>query len=131
VLGENEQTSREHGKNHLGDPASLDLLGNQMSWQSRLWRQESRSGFAVHGRPEFDQLQSRKCAAILDGWISGRKAPAAVADVVVRRLQSGREICRLRFLGRGPASDYYYQIAIGEAWICGRLVLPLFPFAGA
>jgi beta-glucosidase len=84
ALGGNEQTSREAWNNtHMGDRASLDLLGNQ----NELFEEISALGKPIivllfNGRPKSINYISEKANAILECWYLGQETGVAVADVL-------------------------------------------------
>jgi beta-glucosidase len=84
ALGENEQTSREAwSKTHLGDRASLDLIGAQ----NDLLRAVLDTGKPVivllfNGRPNAIASLSEHVPAILECWYLGQETGRAVADVL-------------------------------------------------
>lgn len=84
ALGENEQTSREAwSKIHLGDRASLDLVG----MQNELVRAILSTGKPVivllfNGRPNSITYIQENVSAILECWYLGQETGYAVADVL-------------------------------------------------
>ena len=85
VLGENEQTSREAwSKVHLGDRASLDLLG----MQNELVKAILKTGKPIvvllfSGRPNSINYINDNVPAILECWYLGQETGNAVADVLM------------------------------------------------
>lgn len=84
VLGGNEQTSREGwSKKHLGDRASLDLIGRQ----NELVKAIVDTGTPVvvllfNGRPNSITYVQEHVPAILECWYLGQESGKAVADVL-------------------------------------------------
>ncbi len=84
ALGENEQTSREAwSRIHLGDRASLDLVG----LQNELVRAILSTGKPVivllfNGRPNSITYIQENVPAILECWYLGQESGYAVADVL-------------------------------------------------
>ena len=84
ALGDNEQTSREAwSKNHLGDRASLDLVG----MQNELVNAILQTGKPVivllfNGRPNSISHIQANVPAILECWYLGQETGRAVADVL-------------------------------------------------
>ena len=84
VIGGNEATSREGwDDNHLGDRASLSLMGQQQE----LFDQLNELGkpivvVMITGRPLAITKISEQAPAIVHGWILGQETGTAVADVL-------------------------------------------------
>jgi len=84
AIGGNEQTSREGwSRTHLGDRASLDLVGRQ----GELVRAMAATGKPIvvllfNGRPLAIGDLSRDIPAILECWYLGQETGRAVADVL-------------------------------------------------
>jgi beta-glucosidase len=84
VLGGNEQTSREAwSTKHLGDRASLDLVGSQ----NDLVKAIVRTGKPVvvllfNGRPNALTYIHEHVPAVLECWYLGQESGRAVADVL-------------------------------------------------
>jgi len=84
AIGENEQTSREAwGLNHMGDRASLDLLGRQ----EELVKTMLATGKPVvvlfyGGRPNSINYLAQNVPAIFECWYLGQENGHAVADVL-------------------------------------------------
>ena len=84
VLGENEQTSRESwSRTHLGDRASLDLIGRQEA----LVREIVATGKTVvavllNGRPNSIGSLAGMVPAILECWYLGQECGTAIAGVL-------------------------------------------------
>ncbi len=84
ALGDTEQTSREAwSKTHLGDRASLDLVG----MQNDLVKEVVATGKPVavllfNGRPTSMNYVNEHVPAILECWYLGQETGGAVADVL-------------------------------------------------
>lgn len=84
AIGENEQTSREAwSKIHLGDRASLDLVG----MQNELVKAILNTGKPViailfNGRPNSISYIQENVPAILECWYLGQESGYAIADVL-------------------------------------------------
>jgi beta-glucosidase len=84
VIGDNENTCREAWhSNHLGDRASLDLLGSQMD----LVKLIVATGkpvvvYLMGGRPLTINFIKDQVPAILEGWYMGQETGTAAADIL-------------------------------------------------
>jgi beta-glucosidase len=84
AIGGNEQTSREAwGLNHMGDRASLDLIGRQ----EELVKAMLATGKPVvvllyHGRPNSINYLAENVPVIFECWYLGQENGHAVADVL-------------------------------------------------
>ncbi len=130
AIGDNEQTSREAwATNHLGDRASLDLVGQQ---------DELVDAVAATGRPIVALLFSGrpisarnvvdKAAAILELWYLGQESGRAVADVVFGDVCPGGKlpISIPRSVGHVPAY-YNYRPSARRGYLFDSAE-PLFAF---
>ncbi|MCL6544127.1 MAG: glycoside hydrolase family 3 C-terminal domain-containing protein [Bryobacteraceae bacterium] len=94
AIGGNEQTSREAwSRKHMGDRASLDLIGRQ----EELARAMIATGKPVivllfHGAPLSINYLSRHAAAILDCWYLGQEGGHAVAEALFGDFSPGGKL---------------------------------------
>jgi len=94
AIGGNEQTSREAwSRKHMGDRASLDLIGRQ----EELARAMIATGKPVivllfHGAPLAINYLSREAAAILDCWYLGQEGGRAVAEALFGDFSPGGKL---------------------------------------
>ena len=84
VIGGNESTSREAwADGHLGDRASLQLVGEQQELFDALHATGKPVVVVlINGRPLAISKISEQAPAIIEGWILGQETGTAVADVL-------------------------------------------------
>jgi len=84
AIGENEQTSREAwGLHHMGDRASLDLIGRQEELvQAMLATGKPMIALLYNGRPNSIHYLIENVPVIFECWYLGQENGHAVADVL-------------------------------------------------
>jgi beta-glucosidase len=115
AIGGNEQTSREaYAFNHLGDRASLDLVGRQ----EELVRAMIATGkpvivFLFNGRPISINHISQNVPAVFECWYLGQETGHAVAEVLFGDFNPGGKlpITIPRSAGHLPAFYNYKPLA--------------------
>jgi beta-glucosidase len=130
AIGDNEQTSREAwALNHLGDRASLELVGRQ----DELIDAIAATGkpiiaFLFNGRPASVRNLAEKARAIFECWYLGQETGRAVAEALFGDINPGGKlpITIPRSVGHLPAY-YNYKPAARRGYIFDD-VRPLFPF---
>jgi len=130
AIGGNEQTSREAwALNHMGDRASLELVGRQ----NELVDAVAATGkpiiaFLFNGRPISIANLTEKAQAIFECWYLGQETGRAVAEVLFGDTNPGGKlpITIPRSVGHLPAY-YNYKPAARRGYIFDD-ISPLYPF---
>jgi beta-glucosidase len=130
AIGGNEQTSREAWSFvHMGDRASLDLIGRQ----EELVRAMLSTGkpvivFLFNGRPISINSLSREAPVIFECWYLGQETGHAVAEVLFGDFTPGGKlpITIPRSAGHLPAF-YNYKPTARRGYLFDD-VTPLYPF---
>ena len=130
AIGGNEQTSREAWMlNHMGDRASLDMVGRQ----DELVDAMAATGkpiiaFLFNGRPLSVRNLNEKASAIFECWYLGQETGDAVAEVLFGDENPGGKlpITIPRSVGHLPAY-YNYKPAARRGYLFDT-VSPLYPF---
>ena len=130
AIGGNEQTSREAwALNHMGDRASLDLVGRQ----DELIDAIAATGKPIiallfNGRPISIRNLTEKAQAIFECWYLGQETGQAVAEVLFGDVNPGGKlpITIPRSVGHLPAY-YNYKPAARRGYLFDD-ISPLYPF---
>ncbi len=130
AIGDNEQTSREAwAMNHLGDRASLDLVGLQDELVDAI-AATSKPIIAIlfNGRPISIRNLTAKAAAIFECWYLGQETGRALAETLFGDLNPGGKlpITIPRSVGHIPAY-YNYKPAARRGYLFDD-VTPLYAF---
>ncbi len=130
AIGGNEQTSREAWNlKHMGDRASLDLVGRQNELvQAMLATRKPVIVFLFNGRPLSIADIARDVPAIFECWYLGQEGGHAVADVLFGDFNPGGKlpITIPRSAGHLPAY-YNYKPSARRGYLFDD-VSPLFAF---
>ncbi len=130
AIGGNEQTSREGwALNHLGDRASLDLVGRQEELIDAIAATgKPIIAFLFNGRPISFRNLSDKAAAIFECWYLGQETGRAVAEVLFGDANPGGKlpITIPRSVGQVPAY-YNYKPAARRGYLFDE-ISPLYAF---
>jgi beta-glucosidase len=130
AIGGNEQTSREAWNlKHMGDRASLDLVGRQNELvQAMLATGKPVIVFLFNGRPLSIVDIAQNIPAIFECWYLGQECGRAVADVLFGDFNPGGKlpISFPRSVGHIPAY-YNYKPSARRGYLFDD-VSPLFPF---
>jgi beta-glucosidase len=129
-IGDTEQTSREGwAGSHLGDRASLDLVGEQLE----LFRALKALGkpvvaVLVNGRPPSYPEIAAEADAILETWYAGEQQGPAIADALFGRVNPGGKlpVTVPREAGQVPAF-YNHKPSARRGYLFSD-VTPLYPF---
>jgi beta-glucosidase len=115
AIGGNEQTSREaYAFNHLGDRASLDLVGRQEELvKAMLATGKPVIVFLFNGRPISINYIGQNVPAIFECWYLGQETGRAVAEVLFGDFNPGGKlpITIPRSAGHLPAYYNYKPMA--------------------
>ncbi len=130
AIGDNEQTSREAwALNHLGDRASLDLVGRQDELIDAIAATgKPIIGILFNGRPISIRNLTAKAAAIFECWYLGQETGRALAEVLFGDYNPGGKlpITIPRSVGHVPAY-YNYKPAARRGYLFDD-VTPLYAF---
>ena len=130
IVGDTEQTSREAwADTHLGDRASLELVGQQNELADAL--------FALHkptvvvlldGRPPTVANIAEHANALIQGWYLGQEGGTALADILFGDVNPGGKlpVSMARSVGQLPI--YYNRKPSARRGYLFDTVDPLFPF---
>jgi beta-glucosidase len=130
AIGGNEQTSREAWElNHLGDRASLDMVGLQDELVDAIVATgKPVIAFLFNGRPLSIRNLTEKAPAIFECWYLGQETGRAVAEVLFGDINPGGKLPMTipRSVGHVPAY-YNYKPSARRGYLFDD-VSPLFPF---
>jgi beta-glucosidase len=130
AIGGNEQTSREAwGLKHMGDRASLDLIGRQDELvDAMLGTGKPVIGLLFNGRPLSINHLAKKAPVIFECWYLGQECGRAVADVLFGDVNPGGKlpISIPRSVGHLPVF-YNHKPSARRGYLWDD-ASPLFPF---
>jgi beta-glucosidase len=130
VIGDNEQTSREGwSQQHLGDRASLDLVGRQEELAEALVATGKPVVVCLfNGRPASIRWLAEHAPAILECWYLGQEGGTAVAEVLFGAVNPGGKLPMTipRSAGHLPAF-YNYKPSARRGYLFDD-VTPLWAF---
>jgi beta-glucosidase len=130
VLGGNEQTSREAwADTHLGDRASLDLVGQQeVLAKAVLALKKPTVVILLNGRPLSVNYLAEHAPALLEGWYLGQETGHAVADVLFGKTNPGGKlpVTIPRSVGQLPV--FYNHKPTARRGYLFDTTKPLYPF---
>lgn len=130
AIGDTEQTSREgYAKNHLGDRADLDLVGEQ----NELFAAMKATGkpvvvVAINGRPPSWPAVAAGANAMLECWYMGQEGGHAMAAALFGDVNPGGKlpVSVARHVGQVPV--YYDAKPSARRGYLFESTDPLFPF---
>jgi beta-glucosidase len=130
VLGDNEQTSREAwADEHLGDRASLDMLGQQEELARAIFAlRKPTVVILLNGRPLSVNYLAANAPALIEGWYLGQETGNGIADVVFGRVNPGGSlpVSIARHVGQLPI--YYNHKPTSRRGYLFETTRPLYPF---
>lgn len=130
VLGDNEQTSREAwADTHLGDRASLDLIGQQNELAQAIFALGKPTVvLLLNGRPLSVNYLAENAPALLEGWYLGQETGNAAADVIFGRTNPGGKlpVSIARSVGQLPV--FYNHKPTARRGYLFDTTKPLYPF---
>ena len=130
VLGGNEQTSREGwADTHLGDRASLDLVGQQEDLaRAILALHKPTVVILLNGRPLSVNYLAQNAPALIEGWYLGQETGHAVADVLFGKVNPGGKlpVSIARSVGQLPV--FYDHKPTSRRGYLFDTTAPLYPF---
>ncbi len=130
VLGENEQLSREAwADTHLGDRASLDLVGQQEELARAIFALGKPTVvILLNGRPLSVNYLAANSPALIEGWYLGQETGNALADVLFGAVNPGGKlpVSFARSVGQLPI--YYNRKPTSRRGYLFDSSAPLYPF---
>jgi beta-glucosidase len=130
AIGDTEQTSREGwADSHLGDRASLDLVGEQQELFDALRALEIPLAVVlINGRPLSTVAISERANAIIEGWYLGEQGGHAMADVLFGDVNPGGKLPVTIPRSVGQLPMYYNYKPSARRGYLFETTEPLFPF---
>lgn len=130
AIGDTEQTSREGwADSHLGDRASLDLVGEQQELFDALRALDiPLTVILINGRPASTVAISEQANALIEGWYLGEQGGHAMADVLFGDVNPGGKlpVTIPRHVGQLPV--YYNHKPTSKRGYLFDTTEPLYPF---
>ena len=130
AIGDTEQTSREAwADNHIGDRASLDLVGQQQELFDALKALgKPIAVILINGRPASTVKIAEQANALVEGWYLGEQGGNAMADMLFGEVDPGGKlpVTIPRDVGQLPMF-YNYKPSAHRGYLFSSAE-PLFPF---
>lgn len=130
VLGENEALSREAwAESHLGDRASLQLVGNQLQLAKAILAAGKPVVLLLsNGRPLALGELADTMPAIIETWYLGQETGAAVANVLFGEVNPSAKLPLTFPRSAGHIPVYYNHKASAKRGYLFDDISPLYPF---
>lgn len=130
VLGENEALSREAwAESHLGDRASLQLVGNQLQLAKAILAAGKPVVLLLsNGRPLALGELADSMPAIIETWYLGQETGAAVANVLFGEVNPSAKLPLTFPRSAGHIPVYYNHKASAKRGYLFDDISPLYPF---
>jgi beta-glucosidase len=130
VLGDNEQLSREAWADaHLGDRASLDLVGQQEELARAIMALGKPTVVVLlNGRPLSVNYLAENAPALIEGWYLGQETGHAVADVIFGKANPGGKLPVSFARHAGQLPIYYNHKPTARRGYLFETTKPLYPF---
>jgi beta-glucosidase len=130
AIGDTEQTSREGwADNHLGDRASLDLVGEQNDLARAIFALNKPTAVVLlNGRPPSYPYIAEHARALVEGWYLGQEGGTAMAEVLFGDVNPGGKlpVSVARHAGQLPL--FYNRKPTARRGYLFDTAEPLFPF---
>jgi beta-glucosidase len=130
AIGDTEQTSREgFARNHLGDRAHLDLVGEQNELVDALAALgKTLIVCAINGRPPSWPNVVAKADAILECWYPGQEGGTAMAEALLGKVNPGAKLPVSVVRNAGQVPLFYDRKPSARRGYLFDDPAPLFPF---
>jgi beta-glucosidase len=130
VLGGNEQTSREGwADTHLGDRASLGLIGQQDELAKAILALGKPTVVVLlNGRPLAVNYLAEHAPALVEGWYLGQETGHAVADVLLGKVNPGGKLPVSIARSAGQLPVFYDHKPTSRRGYLFDTTAPLYPF---
>ena len=130
AIGDNEQTAREAWSlKHMGDRASLDLVGRQEELvKAMLATGKPVVVLVFNGRPISINYLAENVPAILECWYLGQECGRAVADVLFGDFNPGGKLPITIPRSAGHLPSFYNHKPSARRGFLWDKVSPLYPF---
>ncbi|MDP2716892.1 glycoside hydrolase family 3 N-terminal domain-containing protein [Rheinheimera sp.] len=130
VLGENEGLSREAwAESHLGDRASLQLVGNQLQLANAILATGKPVVLVLtNGRPLALGELAQTAPAIIEAWYLGQETGAAIANVLFGEVNPSGKLPLTFPRSAGHIPAYYNHKASAKRGYLFDDISPLYPF---
>jgi beta-glucosidase len=130
AIGDTEQTSREGwADNHLGDRASLELVGEQQALFDALHALDIPIAVVlINGRPAATVEIAANANALVEGWSLGEQGGNAMADVLFGDVNPGGKLPLTIPRNVGQLPMFYNHKPSARRGYLFDTTEPLFPF---